>query len=90
MQGRANRVAPVMEGLAPADGVRPLDRIPDPTADEALRQLHHAHGSVLLGFLVRLTHGDRHRAEDILQETLLRAWRHPQARGADGEWSRAG
>lgn len=38
---------------------------------------------------MRLTSGDRHRAEDIVQETLLRAWNHPEARSADGQWSRA-
>jgi RNA polymerase sigma-70 factor (ECF subfamily) len=27
--------------------------------------------------------GDRQRAEDIVQETLLRAWRHPEALAAD-------
>lgn len=53
----------------------------------ALRELYDRHGRTLLCYLVRLTRGDRHRAEDILQETLLRAWRHPQARQADGAWS---
>jgi RNA polymerase sigma-70 factor (ECF subfamily) len=57
-------------------------------ADEAMRSLYEAHGMVILNYLVRLTRGDRHKAEDILQETLLRAWRHPEARSATGEWSR--
>lgn len=42
-------------------------------ADAALRALYDAHGSTLLSYLMRLTKGDRHRAEDLLQETLLRA-----------------
>jgi RNA polymerase sigma-70 factor (ECF subfamily) len=34
------------------------------------------HGAALLGYATRLT-GDRHTAEDIVQETLVRAWRRP-------------
>jgi RNA polymerase sigma-70 factor (ECF subfamily) len=37
------------------------------------------HGGPLLGYVLRLTGGDRQHAEDIVQETLLRAWRHPEA-----------
>jgi RNA polymerase sigma-70 factor, ECF subfamily len=62
---------------------------PGPVPDEAVRDLYQAHGSVVLSFLLRLTHGDRHRAEDMLQETLIRAWRHPEARTPTGGWSRA-
>ncbi|WP_432992198.1 sigma-70 family RNA polymerase sigma factor [Dactylosporangium sp. CA-233914] len=57
--------------------------------DGALRELYDVHAPVLLAYLLRLTGGDRHRAEDILQDTLIRAWRHPEARRPDGSWSRA-
>ncbi|NHC46400.1 sigma-70 family RNA polymerase sigma factor [Motilibacter aurantiacus] len=46
------------------------------TAGEPLlRALWEEHGPALLAYATRLT-GDRGRAEDIVQETLLRAWRH--------------
>ena len=50
------------------------------TADEDLvRALYAEHAGPLLGYVMRLTQGDRARAEDVVQETLLRAWRHPEA-----------
>jgi RNA polymerase sigma-70 factor (ECF subfamily) len=50
------------------------------TADEDLvRALYAEHAGPLLGYVLRLTDGDRARAEDVVQETLLRAWRHPAA-----------
>lgn len=49
-------------------------------ADEArLRELYDEHATALLGFAMRLSGGDRGRAEDIVQETMVRAWRNPQA-----------
>ncbi|HEX2772889.1 MAG TPA: sigma-70 family RNA polymerase sigma factor [Micromonosporaceae bacterium] len=61
----------------------------DPDA-ELLRALHHEHGGALLAYALRLTSGDRQRAEDLVQETLLRAWRHPEAldprRGSPRAW----
>ena len=44
--------------------------------EELIRALYAEHGSSLLAFIQRLTNGDRAAAEDIVQETLLRAWRH--------------
>lgn len=53
------------------------------TADEALvRALYAEHAGPLLSFALRLTR-DRSHAEDIVQETLLRAWRHPEAISSD-------
>ncbi len=53
----------------PGDGPRPL------TADVLVERLYREHGSVMLGYARTLT-GDRHVAEDLVQEALLRAWRH--------------
>src|SRR3954449_4573464 len=50
-----------------------------PAEDSALRALYEQHAAPVLAYAVRLCGGDRGRAEDILQETLLRAWRHPEA-----------
>ncbi|MFY1635499.1 sigma-70 family RNA polymerase sigma factor [Solwaraspora sp. WMMB335] len=61
---------------------------PAPTRDEALRTAYETHGPILLNYLLRMTVGNRAMAEDILQETLMRAWKHPEARAVDGQWSR--
>lgn len=57
---------------------------------ELLRALQDEHGDALFAHAVRLTGGDRQRAEDLVQETLLRAWRHPEAldpeRGTVRSW----
>jgi len=44
--------------------------------EKGLRALFDAHASVLLAYAMRLTGGDRARAEDVVQETLVRAWRN--------------
>jgi RNA polymerase sigma-70 factor (ECF subfamily) len=47
-------------------------RAPD---EDLIRFLYQEHGRSVLAYATRLT-GDRAAAEDVLQETLLRAWRH--------------
>ncbi|MFI1036068.1 sigma-70 family RNA polymerase sigma factor, partial [Streptomyces sp. NPDC020951] len=42
-----------------------------------IRTLYGEHGKALLAYATRLT-GDRAAAEDIVQETLIRAWKHPE------------
>lgn len=44
-----------------------------------MEQLHDEHAVALWGYCLRLTGQDRARAEDVVQETLLRAWRHLSA-----------
>lgn len=49
------------------------------TTDETLiRELYAEHAGVLLAYARNLLGGDWARAEDVVQETLLRAWRHPE------------
>ena len=45
-------------------------------ADGLLRDLYAEHGPALLRLTTALTGGDRSRAEDLVQETMLRAWNH--------------
>src|SRR4051794_41714517 len=65
-------------------------RSPVVTDEAALRRLWDEHAGALLAYCVRLTGGDRGRAEDVVQETLLQAWRHPEAldpaRGSARPW----
>jgi RNA polymerase sigma-70 factor (ECF subfamily) len=63
--------------------VRPTETITDEQLARQVQRGHTAalatlierHHSPLLGFLYRLTSGDRALAEDLTQETFLRAWR---------------
>ena len=53
------------------------------TDEQLLRQLYAEHAGALLGYVRRLVGGDTARAEDVVQETLLRAWQHPDALSPD-------
>jgi RNA polymerase sigma-70 factor, ECF subfamily len=61
--------------------------MPDEQA-QLLRALHDEHGPALWRYVVWLT-GDRHLAEDIVQETLLRAWRSPRILAQEPESTRS-
>jgi RNA polymerase sigma-70 factor, ECF subfamily len=65
-----------MAGLGSA-GARNSRRIS--TEEELVRALYAEHAAPLLRYAIHLMSGDRQRAEDIVQETLLRAWQHPEA-----------
>jgi RNA polymerase sigma-70 factor (ECF subfamily) len=47
-----------------------------PHEDDLLDALYAEHAAALLAYVERLLAGDRHLAEDLVQETLLRAWSH--------------
>lgn len=57
---------------------------------ELLRALHDEHGRALWAYVVGLTNGDRAQAQDVVQETMLRAWRNPgvleQSSGSARGW----
>lgn len=50
---------------------------------ELMQALHDTHADALWGYCVRLVGPDRARAQDVVQETLLRAWRHPEVLGKE-------
>jgi RNA polymerase sigma-70 factor (ECF subfamily) len=52
---------------------RPTGFGPD---EELMRALYRDHGRPLYAYVMRLVAGDRQLAEDVVQETLLRAWRN--------------
>lgn len=58
--------------------------------DLAMKDLHDDHAGALWAFCLHLTSNDRARAEDVAQETLLRAWRNSavltESRGSVRSW----
>jgi RNA polymerase sigma-70 factor, ECF subfamily len=58
--------------------------------EQLVRTLYSEHAAALWSFVVPLVGGDRVRAQDVVQETMLRAWRRPevlaQAHGSVRPW----
>ena len=58
--------------------------------EQLVRTLYSEHANALWSFVVPLVGGDRVRAQDVVQETMLRAWRRPevldQVRGSVRPW----
>lgn len=57
-------------------------------ADALLRALHDAYARPLHRYVLRLT-GDDALAQDVVQESMLRAWRHPEVLERDEDGARA-
>jgi RNA polymerase sigma-70 factor (ECF subfamily) len=53
-----------------------IHAVADSDREAFLGALYAEHGPALTFFVMRLNGGDRHSAEDVLQETMLRAWRN--------------
>ncbi len=68
-----------VKGVARQKATGDSGRAPRVSDEELVRALYAEHAAALLRFTLRMTDGDRQRAEDIVQETLLRAWLHPEA-----------
>jgi RNA polymerase sigma-70 factor, ECF subfamily len=75
-QSRPKDVIESMAGLGSA-GAKNSRRMP--SDEDLMRALYSEHAGPLLRYAMHLMSGDRQRAEDIVQETLLRAWQHPEA-----------
>ncbi|MCV7340944.1 sigma-70 family RNA polymerase sigma factor [Mycobacterium haemophilum] len=67
-----------------------MTRVADTAAAEAalMKALYDEHAAVLWRYALRLT-GDASQAEDVVQETLLRAWQHPEVIGDTERSARA-
>ncbi|WP_200301622.1 sigma-70 family RNA polymerase sigma factor [Streptomyces adelaidensis] len=65
---RPSTPSPAPTGSAPAPGSTTHP------GDGAVRKLYEDHHGPLLRYVCGLIRGDRQRAEDFVQETLLRAW----------------
>jgi len=70
--------------------VSDVEVVRTPDLDEQLmRTACEHHADALWSFCLRLTRGDAGRAEDIAQETLLRAWKNPGVLGREPDGVRA-
>jgi RNA polymerase sigma-70 factor, ECF subfamily len=68
---------------------RPRLRVVEPEAanldEQKLEDMYAAHADAVFRYILGRTFGDVHLAEDLLQETFLRAWRTPELRSGAPE-----
>jgi RNA polymerase sigma-70 factor (ECF subfamily) len=53
--------------------------------EQLVQRLYDHHGAALRGYVTALLEGDRQSAEDVVQETAVRAWRHADRLDGEGE-----
>src|SRR3954467_8279859 len=75
--------------MPPTDDARLMEPLRDDPTGESLRTLYRTYAGELLGFALNAL-SDRETAEEIVQETFTRAWRHADrydaARGSVRTW----
>jgi RNA polymerase sigma-70 factor (ECF subfamily) len=78
-----------MRASAPLAAIEPALTQPrdsdEQDPEDPIDVIYRLHGRPLYRYLLRITFGDRLKAEDLLQETLFRAWRFLQANTTDVE-----
>jgi RNA polymerase sigma-70 factor, ECF subfamily len=74
-QGVATAGCAVTCAAADAAGIEAAGSAGIDAADATLQRLYLEHAPLLLSYVTSLLR-DRHLAEDVVQETMLRAWRH--------------
>ena len=79
-----NRQAGDRAGWMLITAVRPDGGVVASSEADLLRTLHDQHAGALWAYAVNLTNGDRAKAQDVVQETMLRAWRNPQVLDQSG------
>lgn len=63
--------------LAPEAGISAPRELPSPgSSEQKMRMIYDVNKTTLMRSLLGWTQGDRAAAEDLVQETMLRAWRH--------------
>lgn len=56
---------------------------------QLMQELHDTHAADLWRYCLHLTVGDHARAQDVCQDTLLRAWQHPEVLSRSTSQTRA-
>ena len=76
-QREAGNPAPALVPVRAPEQPRVAEN-PGTARSESMNELWRIHSMVLRRFALKLTLGNPYRADEIIQETLLRAWRHPE------------